>query len=229
MIDGRKVLGLVIARGGSKGVPRKNVADVCGKPLIAWTIEAAKSSAYIDRTVLSSEDEEIIAAAKACGCDVPFVRRASLATDEATGTAVVLDAIDRIPGYDYVVLLQATSPLRLAEDIDGAVERCIARDAPACVTVSPLGKPLEWLVHIDAGDRLAPVMERQLPDRRQDASTVYAPNGAVFVAACDWLRESGTLYSDETVAYAMPAERSVDIDSPVDLSIARALLAQRTG
>ncbi len=227
MIDGRTVLGLVIARGGSKGVPRKNVLDVCGKPLIAWTIEAAAGSRYVDRIVLSSEDEEIIEVARANGCEAPFVRDAALATDEATGTAVVLDAIERVSGYDLVVLLQATSPLRLAEDIDGAIERCVSSGRPACVSVAPLGKPLEWLLDVDADGMLTPVAGRDLPERRQEATAVYAPNGAVFVADCAWLRKSGSLYGDETIAYVMPADRSVDIDSPTDLAIARALLAER--
>lgn len=227
MIDGRTVLGLVIARGGSKGVPRKNVLDVCGKPLIAWTIEAAAGSRYVDRIVLSSEDEEIIEVARANGCEAPFVRDAALATDEATGTAVVLDAIERVSGYDLVVLLQATSPLRLAEDIDGAIERCVSSGRPACVSVAPLGKPREWLLDVDADGMLTPVAGRDLPERRQEATAVYAPNGAVFVADCAWLRKSGSLYGDETIAYVMPADRSVDIDSPTDLAIARALLAER--
>ncbi len=223
MIDGKSVLAVIIARGGSKGVPRKNVLDVGGKPLIAWSVLAAHRSAYIDRTVLSTEDAEIIEVARSFGCEAPFVRDGALATDEATGTAVLLDALERVPDHDYVVLLQATSPLRTAADIDGAIEQCVRTGAPTCVAVAPLGKPLEWLMRISDDDRLEPASDGTLPDRRQDASTIYAPNGAVFVALCSRLKETRMLFTEETVAYVMPPERSVDIDTPYDLAVAREL------
>lgn len=117
-----KILAIIPARGGSKGVPRKNIRDLAGKPLIAWTIEEAKKSKYITRLILSSEDEEIIEAAKKYGCEVPFVRPIELAQDNTPGIEPVLHAIEKCPGYDYVLLLQPTSPLRTVEDIDGCIE-----------------------------------------------------------------------------------------------------------
>lgn len=226
MIAGRKVLAVIPARGGSKGLPRKNIIELGGKPLIAWTVEAAKSSSYIDRVVLSSEDREIIETASALGCEIPFVRDAALATDEATGTAVLLDAIERLPGFDYVVLLQPTSPLRTAADIDDCIRRCATTGAPVCVTITPLSKPAEWLLSLNDDGTISSLIDRELPDRRQDATPVFAPNGAVFVARTAALQASGTLYGRDTVGHVMPAERSVDIDTPFDLEIARALIAQ---
>lgn len=227
MIAGRKVLAVIPARGGSKGLPRKNIIELGGKPLIAWTVEAAKSSSLIDRVVLSSEDREIIETASALGCEIPFVRDASLATDEATGTAVLLDAIERLPGFDYVVLLQPTSPLRTAADIDDCIRRCATTGAPVCVTITPLSKPAEWLLSLNDDGTISSLIDRELPDRRQDATSVYALNGAVFVALIEALLSSGTLYGSGTIAHVMPADRSVDIDTPADLAVARALIADR--
>ena len=117
-------------------MPRKNIRDAAGKPLIAWSIEAAKKSRYVDRLVLSSEDSAIIDVARTWGCEVPFVRPPELASDEADSMQVVRHAIDSLPErYDYLVLLQPTSPMRLAADIDVAIERCVNTGAQACVSV----------------------------------------------------------------------------------------------
>ena len=133
MIGDKSVLALIPARGGSKGVPGKNIRPAGGKPLIAWTIEAAKCSRYIDRLILSTDDPAIVAVAKQFGCDVPFMRPAELATDQADSMVVVRHALQAIgERYDYLVLLQPTSPLRIAADIDAAVERCLQSDAPTC-------------------------------------------------------------------------------------------------
>src|SRR5271157_3678171 len=137
MIQNQSVLALIPARGGSKGVPRKNLREIAGKPLIAWAIEAGRQSRYIDRLILSSEDPEIMAQARSWGCEVPFVRPAELARDDTPGMEPVLHALTALPEeYDYVVVLQPTSPLRLAEDIDGCLETCLRQEAPACVTVA---------------------------------------------------------------------------------------------
>ena len=224
MIDGHSVLAVIPARGGSKGVPRKNLAELGGKHLIAWTIEAARGSRHIDKTVLSSEDSEIIAAAKELGCEVPFVRHTALADDVTGGTAVLLDAIDRLPGFDYAVLLQPTSPLRTSEDIDTCIEQCVAAGASSCVAVCALSKPAEWLMKVGADGRLRPLLDGKLPERRQDATEIFVPNGAVFVARTTELKASRTFYGPKTVAHVMPAERSVDIDTPLDLELARQLV-----
>ena len=225
MIGNERVLGIITARGGSKGLPRKNLRELGGKPLIAWSIEAGKKSRYLDRLILSTEDEEITRVARAFGCEVPFTRPIELATDEAPGIAPVLDALDRIPGYDWVVLVQPTSTPRRAEDIDACIEACISCEALACVSVNEASESPHWMYTFDGERRLRPLLGAERPpERRQDLPAVYILNGAVYVARCDWLRESGEFVGKSTVAHVMPPERSVDIDTELDLKYAQILL-----
>jgi N-acylneuraminate cytidylyltransferase len=226
MIDGRSVLAIITARGGSKGLPGKNIADVGGKPLIAWTIEAAHGSKFIDRTVLSSDDDAIIAVAQNFECEAPFVRPAELATDTSPSVDAVIHALDQISGaYDYLVLLQPTSPLRVAEDIDGTIEKCHTAGAPACVSGCEPAKSPYWMFHLGDDGTLRPVIEsEELKSRRQDLPAVFAPNGAVFVARVPWYRQHLTFFGPDTVAYVMPPERSVDVDSALDLALVTTLL-----
>ncbi len=218
MIDGHSVLGVILARGGSKGLPRKNVRDLAGKPLIAWTIEAGHESEYLDRLILSSDDEEIKSVAEEYGCEVPFQRPAELAQDDTPSMDALLHAIEQVEPHDYVVLLQPTSPLRTADDIDATIAQCHESEAPACITVTETEKPPEWMYTLTDNHQLAPVMgSDERPIRRQDAPLTYAPNGAVYVANADWLVEKKSFLSGRTRAHVMPAERSADIDSKLDL------------
>ena len=150
MIKDKTVLAIIPARGGSKGVPLKNIRDVGGKPLIAWTIMEGKKSKYIDRLILSSEDERIINVAKKLGCEVPFTRPSSLAQDETPSIDVIVHAVQTIPEkYDYIVLLQPTSPLRKVTDIDNCIEQCLQKNAKACVSVTEPEKSPFWMYKID--------------------------------------------------------------------------------
>jgi CMP-N,N'-diacetyllegionaminic acid synthase len=217
MIGHRKVLALVPARGGSKGLPGKNILPVEGRPLLAWTIDAARAARVIDRIVLSSDDEDIMAAARACGCEVPFRRPSALATDTATSIDVVIHALDQLPGYEIVVLLQPTSPLRTAVDIDAAAEKLAASGAPACVSVRTAEETPYWMYFLGTNDSLRAVIET--PDgitRRQDLPSVYTLNGAIYFADTQWLRRTRTFVTRETVGYVMPPERSLDIDTRAD-------------
>jgi len=226
VIAGKKVLAIIPARGGSKGVPRKNIRSVAGKPLIAWTIEAAKKSSYIDRLVLSSEDPEIIAAAKSSGCEAPFVRPAELAQDHTPGVEPVLHALDQLPGYDYVVLLQPTSPLRTAAEIDGCIALCEERGAPACVSVTEASHHPQWMFTADEHGRMHPLVE-QSATRRQELPPVYALNGAVYVAQVAWLQRSRDFIGEGTRAYVMQPLQSIDIDTEDDFFLAECLLQLR--
>lgn len=216
MTSKERVLAVVPARGGSKGVPGKNIRLAGGKPLIAWTLEAAAASRHVDRVVLSSDDAAIIEVARACGCEVPFVRAPALAADESLTTDVVLDALDRCPGYDWVVLLQPTSPLRTSADIDAAIRLCFDRPAPACVSVCEVEESPYWMFTIDGAGRVSPLLPGAIPGRRQDLPPVYSLNGAVYVARVEWLRERKSFISEETVGLVMPARRSLDIDCEAD-------------
>ncbi len=219
MIGSRKVLALMPARGGSKGLPDKNILQVDGRPLLAWTIDAARGAQSIDRLVLSSDDEQIIAAAQAHGCDVPFRRPAELATDQAASIDVVFHALDALPGYDVVVLLQPTSPLRTAADIDAACQILEASLAPACVSVCTVEQSPYWMYRIDDQGRLSPFVDTHARlARRQDLPPVFIPNGALYIADASWLRTSRSFLSPQTVAYVMPTGRSLDIDTADDFA-----------
>jgi N-acylneuraminate cytidylyltransferase len=224
LINGKKVLAVIPARGGSKGIPRKNIIELAGKPLLAWSIIEAAKSAYIDRIVVSSEDQEIIRVAREWGAEAPFVRPVELALDDTPGIDPVLHAIESLPGYDYVVLLQPTSPLRSVEDIDSAIALCLETESDFCVSVCRAQENPWWMVTIGEKGRLAPLMQddERYP-RRQDLPAVYSYNGAVYVGNCLALVRERSFFSDPT-GYLMPPERSVDIDTASDLDLAAALL-----
>jgi N-acylneuraminate cytidylyltransferase len=225
MIQGKSILAIIPARGGSKGIPRKNIRMLVGKPLIAWTIEEAKKSKYIDRLILSSEDEEIIKVAQEWGCEVPFIRPAALANDETPGIEPILHAINTLQEkYDYVVLLQPTSPLRLADDIDGCIETCLFYSSPSCVSVAEVDQHPYLMYSIDKTESMSPLLNREVENcRRQDFLVVYILNGAVYVAASAWLQQNRSFLSSSTKAYIMPKERSLDIDDDRDLFLCEML------
>ncbi len=228
MIVGQSVLGIIPARGGSKGVPRKNLRTVGGKPLLGWTIEAAKRSRYIDRLVVSSDDAEIRAAAKGLGCET-LERPAALARDETPGIEPVLHALSALPGFDWVVLLQPTSPLRATEDIDGTLKRCVDGAAEACVSVTEARETPYWMFRLAGEQRLERLLaSAELPDRRQDAPPVYVLNGAVYVARSAWLAQSKTFLAEGTLGYPMPQERSIDIDTEQDLHLVELMLQRNS-
>jgi CMP-N,N'-diacetyllegionaminic acid synthase len=227
MIGGSKVLAVIAARGGSKGLPGKNIIELAGKPLVAWSIEAARRSQYIDRLILSSENEDIIAVAKRFGCEVPFRRPPELATDSAGADPVLVHALDHLDeAFDFFVLLQPTSPLRTAADIDGAIELCVRRGAPACVGMCESPKPAEWMYRVGDDGRVRPVLGEITTLRRQELPATFVVNGAVYVARVDWYRRHRAFLSPETVAWRMPPERSIDIDTELDLIIARAIASR---
>jgi N-acylneuraminate cytidylyltransferase len=218
LIEGKTVLAVIPARGGSKGVQRKNVRPLRGKPLLAWTIEAGKAARLIDRLVVSSEDREILDIARQFDCEVPFVRPLELAQDDTPGMAPIRHAIAELPGYDYTVVLQPTSPLRVSGDIDACVEKCHATRADACVSVTALTKPLQWTYVRRGGDLLEPLLDAgNIEARRQDFDVLVSLNGAVYVARNAWLEAGHSFLDGRVVGYEMPPERSFDIDTEWDL------------
>lgn len=217
------VLAIITARGGSKGLPGKNILEVDGRPLIDWTIKAAKDAKSIDKVILSSDDQEIIRVAKSLGCEVPFTRPSDLATDTATSIDVVLHAISELPGFDYVVLLQPTSPLRTAADIDSAFSLMNSKRAPGCVSVCESDQSPYWMFEIIGDSKLCSVLP--LPPgitRRQDLPVSYVLNGAIYIANIQWLRETRSFSADGSVAYVMSKDRSLDIDTLEDFKKFRA-------
>ncbi|WP_416141359.1 cytidylyltransferase domain-containing protein [Lysinibacillus capsici] len=228
MFKEKSILVVVPARGGSKGVPRKNIRLLAGKPLIEWTFQAAVKSKYIDRIVLSSEDDEIIEVAKSVGYDVPFKRPHELALDDTHGIEPILHAIKECEGFDYVMMLQPTSPLRTVEDIDKFIEQFFEKKAKSSVSVCEPSKSPYWMYEVEENGGLKPLLpEFALVPRRQALPTVYSLNGALYMAEVSWLQQTRNFMSEETISYIMPQERSYDIDTMLDFCICEFLLNRK--
>jgi CMP-N-acetylneuraminic acid synthetase len=231
-IDRSRVLAVIAARGGSKAVPGKNIADLGGRPLIAWTVAAALAS-RAERTIVTTDDAAIADAARAAGAEVPFVRPAELARDETPGTEPVIHAVEwleRHEGYepDIVMSLQPTSPFRTATDIDAAISLLVAREADSVVSVMPADGHPYWMKRRDADGWIVPF----LPDspatfRRQELPEALMLNGAIYAARRAVLLASRGWYTGRTAPYVMPIERSLDIDTAWDLRLARLLVSAR--
>lgn len=217
---------LIPARGGSKGVPRKNIKLIAGKPLIVWTIESALRSAVLNAVVVSTDDEEIAEIALKAGALVPFIRPTYLALDSTPGIDPVLHALEQLPQFDSVVLLQPTSPLRTTADIDGCLNFAIQRNASSVVSVSEAETHPYWTYRLDDALAMKKFIDVEFVPRRQDLPSVFAVNGALYFSQAEWLKSKGSFIGDETLAYVMPRERSLDIDSPMDLKIAEFLMKE---
>ncbi len=216
-----KVLAIIPARGGSKGIPRKNMKNLAGKPLISWTIEAAQNARSISRVILSSDDEEIIRFAQGVGCDVPFTRPSWLAEDDTPSIDVVLHAISLLPGYDFVVLLQPTSPLRTSNDIDAAYQMLVRQEASSCVSVCPAKESPYWMYRISGGRNvIEPFVKEDVPTRRQDLPDAYILNGAIYISSVPLLMRERSFIRKDTVGYVMDRRRSIDIDTEEDFQLA---------
>lgn len=233
-----KTLGLVTARGGSRGIPGKNLKLLAGKPLLAYTIEAARASGAFERLILSTEDQAIADAARAMWCDVPFLRPADLSQDDTTHLPVVQDAVrwmaERVDYHpDAVMILQPTSPLRQAVDIVAALALLEKSGADSVLSVSEVpshSHPMRTL-RIDPADHAVlfatgePVRRRI--NRRQDLPEAWVMNGAIYACRTSVLfADEPSLYGDRVVAYRMPAERSISIDDMDDWAAAERALAR---
>lgn len=231
MIDGKRVVAVICARGGSKGLPGKNIRLLGGKPMIEWSIEAALGSEVLDRILVSTDDPAIASAARDAGVAVPFLRPAHLAGDDANLIDAIFHALEAGGECcDYVVLLQATSPLRLAADIDMCVQQCLVRQAPAAATICETTKSPYWMFHLRQDQTVELVVPRdEVGHMRQALPATFAANGAVYVAEVEWLRKERTFWRQgQTVGCLMPLDRSVDVDTLLDFRLAEILLPDRT-
>jgi len=226
-------MGLIPARGGSKGIPRKNLRDVGGRPLIEHTFRAAACSRLLDRVILSTDSPEIAELGRKNGIETPFIRPAELATDTATLADVAIHAIqwmreneNWIP--EYIVLLQPTSPLRTSRDVDGCIELALSRGADAVISVAPCGTHPCLARTVDAGGVLKPLFDGPLSRaRRQDLPSAFMPNGAVYVVKTRIMEEQRIWYPDGALAYVMPEERSFDVDTELELRIVENMMQSR--
>lgn len=227
-----KVLGLIPARGGSKGIVRKNVRLLAGQPLLAYTAQAALRARRLSRVILSTEDDEIAAYGRKCGLEVPFLRPAELARDETPTLPVVQHAVEWLEKqhcvFDAVCLLQPTNPMRRPEHIDDCVDLLINSGADSVVTVLPV--PVEynphWVYFRDpAGFLRLSTGEPSPIHRRQELPPSYHREGSVYVTRRDVLMKQGSLYGRRLVGYAMEESECVNLDTEADWDLATKLIA----
>ena len=222
-----RTLGVITARGGSKGVPRKNIRLLGDKPLIAWTLAAVRTSKLLTDCVVSTDDEEIARVAREHGGRVPFLRPAELATDTVKSIPVALHALDWIAEqekqtFDALMILQPTSPFRLAEDIDACIEKMNVTGCDSVMSVRRLEDfSLPKIKRLD-GDRILPwfVEEGKESTQRDAAGVAYKRNCAVYLTRVSVLRQND-LFGTDSRAYVMPDERSLDINTSFDFALAQ--------
>lgn len=220
-------LALVPARGGSKGVERKNIRDCAGEPLLAYSVRAGRNATGVDRTVVSTDDEEIQSVARDVGADAPFLRPAEYATDEASTEPVVRHALEYLhdeagEAYDKVVLLQPTTPLRTADHVDAALDRYHETGADSLVSVTT-DHSYRW-ERTDEGAVRTNYTDERI--RRQDKDPQYVENGAIYVVDAEDFLATGDLHAGRTVLYVMDQTPNVDVDEPFDLWLADRILSE---
>ena len=224
MIKDKKVLAVIPARGGSKGIKDKNILDILGKPLIAYTIEAAKGSSYIDDVIVSTDSERIGQVAVQNGARVPFLRPSELATDQTPTLDAVMHVIDRLreTGYQYdiLLLLQPTSPLRTAEDIDNALRIFAENQFQPLAAVSSVSEYPALMRTIGEDGRMKKLLPVPSTVRRQDMPRFYRVNGSIYINLISELN-AGSGFNDNLIPYVMEPSHSVDIDDYPDVEIVK--------
>ncbi|WP_135455744.1 cytidylyltransferase domain-containing protein [Vibrio echinoideorum] len=223
MLNNKKIMAFIPARGGSKRLPRKNVLPLAGKPLINWSIEAGKKSQYIDRVFVSTDDKEIADVAWQLDVELPELRPAELASDTAKTEDVLLYSLEKFaPDVDVVVLLQPTSPLRTAEHIDEALELFMEQEAFSVVSVTPCEHPPLWSNTLPKDNSMGDFIRPEALSRSQDISQYYRLSGAIYIFDVKKLREYNEIrYTSETYAYVMDNDVSFDIDTEIDFDLAQ--------
>ncbi|KYH35144.1 CMP-N,N'-diacetyllegionaminic acid synthase [Clostridium tepidiprofundi DSM 19306] len=232
MINGKRIIAIIPARGGSKGIPNKNIIDLCGKPLIAYSVEEAKKSKYIDRVIVSTDSLKIKEVSLNYGAEVPFIRSEELSSDSAKSIDVVIDCLQRLEDtydlYDYVVLLQPTSPLRMCEDIDSAIERIVEFKSKSLVSMcEAYQNPI--LMRTIEKDRMFKIVDCNKSNlRRQELPKFYIFNGAIYISSVEMIYSERAFVNDDTIPFIMDKERSIDIDEPKDIVLAEYFLKRRS-
>lgn len=225
MINNKKIIAIIPVRGGSKGLPRKNIRLFAGKPLVAWTIEEAKCSKYIDKIIVSTEDEEIAEISKNYNAEV-IIRPEELASDFSPVIDSIFHVINTIK-YNYephiIVQLQATSPLRTVDDIDSAIDLFNECDCDSVISMSKVDSSPYWYFTFDH-HTLKPLFGlKYFNSRRQDLEIIYKPNGSLYITSIVNLSKNNGFYCKKIVPYIMPTERSIDINEEIDFKLAELL------
>ena len=225
MYKDKTFLAIIPARGGSKRLPRKNVLDLCGKPLIAWSIEAGLKSKYIDKLVVTSDDEEILDISKKFGANI-IKRPDELSSDTATSFDAIKHTIDNIEKYDFIVLLQATSPLRYVKHLDEAIELLDEKNADAVVSVCEMDHSPLWSNTLDESLSMEGFLRGEVLNKRsQDLEKYYRLNGAIYICKTEKLLEEKSFFLKNNIfAYVMDKKSSVDIDEEIDFLFTQTIM-----
>ena len=227
-----RILGLTLARGGAKSVPRKNIKPIAGLPLIGYTIAEALKSKFITRYIVSTDDEEIQQVAIQCGAEAPFLRPSEFSTDEASSVSAMQHAVDWVEQqegveYDYIVELMCTNPMKTVEDIDASIEKLISTKADSVIAVHQLEDHHPARIKKIIDDKITDFCIPEIPEsRRQDLKPeAYIRSGSIYALKRDHLMIEGKRYgSDNSRPYILPQERAVNIDTEVDFMIAELML-----
>lgn len=224
MYKNKKILSIIPARGGSKGIPKKNIIDLLGKPLLYYSIKSAKESKYIDKIIVSTDDYEIAEISKRLGAEVPFLRPEEISGDNAKSIEAfihVIKELEKLEGkYDYILLLQNTSPLRQSWHIDEAIEKLVESNERSLVSVSLVTEHPCIMRTLDKDEYTLPLISMTGDMRRQDFPPIYIVNGAIYIQKNDEYLNINTNLNAGKLAYVMAREYSVDIDEYLDLDIA---------
>lgn len=225
MYKAKTFLAIIPARGGSKRLPQKNILNLLGKPLIAWSIEAASKSKYLDKVIVTSEDSEILTISQNYGANI-IERPNELASDTATTFDAVSHVIENNPSYDYIVLLQPTSPLRNSGHIDEAIQTLFDKNADAIVSVCEMDHSPLWSNTLPENASMHDFIRNEIKNTRsQDLPVYYRLNGAIYICSVDKLLEEKTFIIQKNIyAYKMDRQDSVDIDEKIDFLMAATLL-----
>ena len=222
MINGKTVMGITLARGGSKGIPQKNVIDVNGKPLIQYTIDEVKKSEYIDHYIVSTDDEDIKLVCREL--EQTYFDR-SPAEDTQKSADALLEVLKTMDKPDYVVEIMCTNPLKTVEDIDGVIKKLDIMEVDSVCSVVRVWDYHPSRIKFIEGNRMHDVYPEVLESRRQDLTPpAYIRNGSIYAMTWEQLRTKETKYDKNTVPYIMSEERTINIDEPIDLELARILL-----
>jgi CMP-N,N'-diacetyllegionaminic acid synthase len=226
MIQGKSVLAIIPARGGSKGLPKKNIRVMCGKPLIAWSIEQANASRYLDTVLVSTDSEEIATIARQYGAVIPFLRPPELAQDDSPTADAVEHAIQQFRQagrqFDYIVLLEPTSPLRQPGDIDKAIELIVnTPDADCLVSLGEVHMEHPMIVkRIGEQGFLTPyIPEIRKIHQRQQADRAYFPYGVIYISKVPEFLKNRTFYAEKTIPYLIERWQNYEIDDEIDFQI----------
>jgi CMP-N,N'-diacetyllegionaminic acid synthase len=223
-----KILAIIPARSGSKGLKNKNIKKINGKPMINYTVEAALKSEIFSNVIVSTDSQEYAEIAKKDGAEVPFVRPKKISTDEATTTDVILHAISEMEKrngrYDYFMLLQPTSPLRTAKNIKQAYSLLKEKNANAVVSVCETEHNPLWSNTLDESLSLDNFINKRQDKRRQELPTYYRLNGAIYLAKVSYYMKHNNFYFNRSCAYIMNKRESIDVDDMIDFRLAEILM-----